>query len=77
MASKLGKKLRDGEILFRQGETADRIYVIESGKVEAFRMQDGREIKLGELGNEDYFGEMASIGDTAWRACVRSKGKLK
>ncbi len=77
MERELGKKMRDGEILIRQGEAVDGIYVIKSGKVEVFRVQDGREIKLGELGNEDFFGEMASIGESAWRACVRSKGEAQ
>ncbi len=77
MTSKLGKKLRDGETLFREGEAANSIYVIESGKVEMIQMQDGREIKLGELGNEDYFGEIASVEDSAWRTCVRSKGEAQ
>ncbi len=69
--------MQDGEILIRKGEAADRIYVIKSGKVEVFRVQDGREIKLGELGNDDFFGEMGSIEDSAWRACVRSKGEAQ
>jgi CRP/FNR family cyclic AMP-dependent transcriptional regulator len=77
MDRELGKKMHDGEILFRQGEAADRMYVIKSGKVEVFRVQDGREIKLGELGNDDFFGEMGSIEDSAWRACVRSKGEAQ
>ncbi len=77
MDRELGKKMHDGEILFRQGEAADRIYVIKSGKVEVFRVQDGQEIKLGELGNEDFFVEMASVEDSAWRACVRSKGEAQ
>ena len=77
MDRELGKKMHDGEILFRQGEAADRMYVIKSGKVEVFRVQDGREVKLGELGNDDFFGEMGSIEDSAWRACVRSKGEAQ
>ncbi len=75
MARELGKKLHDGEILFRQGEAADRIYVVKSGKLEVFLMRDGREVKLGELGNEDFLGEMASIEDSAWGTCVRSRGE--
>ena len=77
MERELGKKMHDGEILFRQGEAADRTYVIKSGKVEVFRVQNGREVKLGELGNDDFFGEMGSIEDSAWRACVRSKGEAQ
>ncbi len=77
MARELGKKLRDGEILFRQGEAVDKIYVIKSGKLELFRLQDGREIKMGELGNDDFLGEIASIEDSAWWTCVRSKGEAQ
>lgn len=75
MDRELGKKLHDGEILFRQGDAADRTYVITSGIVEVFRVADGQEIRLGELDNEDFFGEMATVEDSEWRACVRSKGK--
>jgi CRP-like cAMP-binding protein len=69
--------MHDGEYLIRQGETADRTYVITSGKVEVFRVQNGQEIKLGELGNEDFFAEMASVDGSAWSACVRSKGEAQ
>lgn len=77
MDRELGKKLHDGEILFRQGDAADRTYVITSGIVEVFRVADGQEIRLGELDNEDFFGEMATVEDSEWRACVRSKGEAQ
>jgi CRP/FNR family transcriptional regulator, cyclic AMP receptor protein len=48
--------------LFRQGETGDAMYLIESGRVRiSIRDADEQEVTLAELAQGDFFGEMSII----------------
>lgn len=48
--------------LFRQGETGDAMYLIESGRVRiSIRDDDKQEVTLAELAQGDFFGEMSII----------------
>ena len=49
-----------GEVLFREGEPGDRLYVIRSGKIKLGRRStDGRENLLAVLGPGEMFGELS------------------
>ncbi len=49
-----------GQVVFTQGDSGSRFYVIGSGKVKvAYRHTDGRETVLSILGAADLFGEVA------------------
>lgn len=60
-----------GQVIFRQGDLGDRIYIITSGKAEVVRQEDERLIHLAELGAGEYFGEMAILYQTTRNATVR------
>lgn len=48
--------------LFRQGDTGDAMYLIESGRVRiSIRGDDKQELTLAELAQGDFFGEMSII----------------
>jgi CRP/FNR family cyclic AMP-dependent transcriptional regulator len=48
--------------LFRAGDAGDAMYLIEHGKVRiCVRTTEGRELTLAELGQGDFFGEMALL----------------
>jgi CRP/FNR family transcriptional regulator, cyclic AMP receptor protein len=48
--------------LFRQGDTGDAMYLIESGRVRiSIRGDDKQELTLAELAQGDFFGEMSLI----------------
>jgi uncharacterized membrane protein len=48
--------------LFRQGDTGDAMYLIESGRVLiSIRVDDEQEVTLAELAQGDFFGEMSII----------------
>lgn len=53
-------KLRRGEILFREGDIGDELYVVMDGKVKMGRTStDGRENLLSVLGPGQMFGELS------------------
>ncbi len=48
--------------LFKQGDTGDAMYLIESGRVRiSIRADDKQEVTLAELAQGDFFGEMSII----------------
>jgi hypothetical protein len=73
----LGKIYRSGEIIVRQGETGDRMYFIQSGRVEVIKEKDGTEVKLAELGQGEFFGEMALFEKDVRSATVRPLGEVR
>lgn len=73
----LGKEFQDGEIIIRQGETGDCMYVIQSGTVEIFIEEDGQEIHLADRKEGEFFGEMALFDQEVRSASVRSKGPAR
>lgn len=73
----LGKSYKDGEIIVRQGDDGDCMYVIQSGKVQVVREQDGKELELAVMGEGDFFGEMAIFERQKRAATVRAHGDAK
>jgi CRP-like cAMP-binding protein len=55
----LGKQYQDREVIFRQGEAGDWMYVVQEGKVEVYLERDGNEIPLRLCREGDFLGEMA------------------
>jgi CRP/FNR family cyclic AMP-dependent transcriptional regulator len=74
----LGKTYRDGEVIVRQGEAGDCMFVIQAGEVEVFR-EDGkqREVRLAVLREKDFFGEMALFDREVRSATVRAHGEAR
>ena len=50
-----------GEDLIRFGDESRETYVIISGKVDVFRVEDNRQIRIASLGKGEIIGEMAGI----------------
>jgi CRP-like cAMP-binding protein len=74
----LGKVYIDGEMIIRQGETGDSMYVVQGGRVEV--LQDslkGGEQHLAFLDAGDFFGEMAVFEKEVRSASVRAKGEAR
>jgi CRP/FNR family transcriptional regulator, cyclic AMP receptor protein len=60
MESMTSSHLERGDILFREGDRGDRIYVIGEGKIKLGRSSvDGRENLLAILGPGEMFGELS------------------
>ncbi len=59
-ASMVESRLGRGEVLFREGDAGDRLYVVTAGKVKLGRTSaDGRENLLAILGPGQMFGELS------------------
>ena len=75
--ARLGKQYNDGEVIVRQGDTGNCMFVIQQGEVEVIAEADGREILLRTLGPTDFFGEMALFEEAVRTATIRSKGESR
>jgi CRP-like cAMP-binding protein len=53
------RQLKKGDVLFREGDPSDAMYVIKSGKLGIMKTKGSSEILLAELGAGDMVGEMA------------------
>jgi CRP-like cAMP-binding protein len=74
----LGKVYVDGEVIIRQGETGDSMYVVQGGRVEILQdSQKGGEQHLAFLDTGDFFGEMAVFEKEVRSATVRAKGEAR
>ena len=76
-AGALGKVYSHGEIIFRQGEKGDSMYVVQDGYVEVVKEIDGMDSRLAVLGQGDFFGEMAIFENSARSATVRALGTTR
>lgn len=66
------KRVAAGDHFFREGDTGNAVYVLQSGRVEVVRDWHGESIDLGTLGPGDCFGEMALIDFQPRSASVRA-----
>ena len=58
-ASMTDQRLRRGEVLFHEGDSGDKLYIVTDGKVKLGRTSsDGRENLLAILGPGQMFGEL-------------------
>ena len=73
----LGKVYEDGEIIIRQGEVGNCMYVIQEGKVEVLIEKDGQEIQLAVREEGDFIGEMAIFEQDVRSATVRAFGPVR
>jgi CRP-like cAMP-binding protein len=73
----LGKIYRDGEVLVRQGDRGNSMFVIQEGEVEVVVDRGGREILLRTAGKGEILGEMAIFERVKRSATVRAKGEVR
>lgn len=68
---------REGQNLFRQGDTGDAAYVILSGTADIVVSADSGEIKVAELEKNAIVGEIAILCDMSRTATVRATSQLE
>jgi CRP/FNR family cyclic AMP-dependent transcriptional regulator len=67
------RELKKGDILFREGEPSDALYVIKKGRIAITKTKGGGEIELAELGAGEMLGEMAFFDQKPRSAGARAK----
>jgi len=73
----LGKVYRSGEVNVRQGEVGGCMCVVQPGKVEVILGKEGKEIRLAELGEGEFFGDVALFEKDLRSATVRPLGEVR
>lgn len=69
---KFGKTFRKGEIICKEGDIGDEMYIIHSGKVAITKMSRDLETTLAVLTNGEFFGEMAIIDNQPRSATAKA-----
>lgn len=73
----LGRVYEHGEILVRQGDVGDVMYVIQEGEVEIVHERNGQETVLAVVTEGGLVGEMAIFLHEPRSATVRAKGRVR
>ncbi len=72
-----GKIYKDTEIIIKQGEPGDRVYVVQEGLVEIVQETDQGEVQLALRGKGEFLGEMAIFDREPRSATVRALGEAR
>lgn len=73
----LGRIYEDGEMIMKQGEVGDCMYVIQEGEVDILCDDNGKEVHLATRKAGDFIGEMAIFDRDVRSATVRAKGQAR
>ena len=68
----LGKLYKSGEVIVRQGDAGDCMYVIQSGTVEVLHQVDGNDVPIARRVEGEFFGEMSIFEREVRMATVRA-----
>ena len=63
----------EGDLIVRQGEPADRAFLILCGEVEVFEDYKQKQFNLQALGKMGFFGELALLADFEWFFSVQAR----
>lgn len=74
---KLGQLYKDGELIIKQGTEGNCLYVVQEGKVEVIKETPQGEVKVAELGETEFFGEMGLFEQDVRSCTVRALGEVK
>lgn len=64
--------LKENELLIKHGEKGGFVYLVKSGKLKAFKEEDGKEVILGFIQSGEFVGEMSYINGEVRSATVVS-----
>ena len=66
-----------GDIIFRQGDLGDSVYVIEQGDCDVVKEESGATRVLATLHAGEYFGEMALLSDKTRNATIQARTAME
>lgn len=73
----LGKTYRDGDVITRQGDVGECMYVIQEGQVQVVVERDGVEMPLRVAQEGEFMGEMAIFDREQRSATLRALGEAR
>ncbi len=75
--SELGRIYKDGEVIFREGDEGDSMYVIQAGEVKITKNTPSGEVTIAVLGTGEIFGEMALFDRLPRSATAIASGEAR
>ncbi len=73
----LGRRYGDGEVITRQGDVGDCMFVIQQGRVQVLIERDGIETSLRVANEGEFLGEMAIFDHEERSATLRALGEAR
>jgi CRP/FNR family cyclic AMP-dependent transcriptional regulator len=73
----LGRTYEHGQVVFRQGDPGDCLFVVQEGEVEVIDETGGRETLLRVAGRNELFGEEVVFECDTRSATVRARGRAR
>ena len=61
------ERFSKGDYIIHEGEIGDKFYFVQEGTAEALKNEGGKEVKVFEYKENDYFGELALLDDDSKR----------
>ncbi|WII73092.1 Crp/Fnr family transcriptional regulator [Bdellovibrio sp. 22V] len=68
-------KLKNGEILFREGDLSREMYIVQHGSIEVFKKVDEKTIILGRVERGSMVGEMSLLESLPRSASAQAVGE--
>ncbi len=66
--------VKDRAVLAYQRDVANSLYIVVEGRISAYQMQDGIEVKVDEYNPGEYFDEQWLFGEDVHPATIRAEG---
>jgi CRP/FNR family cyclic AMP-dependent transcriptional regulator len=73
----LGKNYANGELVVRQGEEGNCMYVVQAGTLEVLREEHDGSVRIAVMNAGDIFGEMSIFEREVRSASVRALGEAR
>jgi hypothetical protein len=70
-------RIRRGDVIVREGDPADRFYVIESGQVEGTQSAHNGDVHVRTMKAGEYFGEVGLLETSTRTATVRAVSEVR
>ena len=77
IGGELGKVYRDGEVIFREGDAGQVMYMIQFGQVKINKTTPSGEMTLATLSSGELFGEMALFDRLPRSATAVASGEAR
>ncbi|MFH0834363.1 MAG: cyclic nucleotide-binding domain-containing protein [Patescibacteria group bacterium] len=66
------KNVPAGEFIFHEGETDNKLFIVQSGEIEIVRIEDDIAEEIAFLQPGDVFGELGALGQKSRNASARA-----